>query len=203
MGRPPTRKTRRREGRNPVFLLHVGNICTSSAPISLATNSRRIPGSGSFIRQTPSIKYGTTFTRALHSKYVEDLHESQGQEFFVLGSSNGAIEVEAANINKIRNKLSHVEHLREVSLDGENVSCANSPGESGKICPSAYFRYCSVRVWNLCVSGIRGLDLSKSLIPSWDTVAEITSELPLLERLALKLVPLILSPPTYTDVLLA
>ncbi|KAF9652922.1 hypothetical protein BDM02DRAFT_3183259 [Thelephora ganbajun] len=127
-----------------------------------------IPGTGSFIRQTPSIKYGITFTRALLSKYIEDLHGSQGQEFVVLGSSNGAIEVEAVNLDKIRNKLSHVEKLREVSLDGENVASADAPGEIGKTCPS-----------------IRGLDLARSLISSWDTIAEITRELPLLERLAL------------------
>lgn len=106
------------------------------------SRSRRVPGAGSFIRLTPSIKYGTTFRRALLSKYVEDLHGSQGHEFVVLGSSNGAIEVEAVNLDKIRNKLSHVEKLREVSLDGENVASADPPGEIGKTCPSACFRNC-------------------------------------------------------------
>lgn len=33
---------------------------------------------------------------------------------------------------------------------------------------------------------IRGLDLSMNLLPSWDDVALISSELPSLERLALK-----------------
>ena len=102
--------------------------------------SRRVPGAGSFIRQTPAIKYGTTFKRALLSKYVEDLRGSQGQEFVVLGSSKGAIEVEAVNLDKIRNKLSRVEKLREVSLDGESVASAGPPGEIGKLCPSMRFR---------------------------------------------------------------
>lgn len=34
--------------------------------------------------------------------------------------------------------------------------------------------------------GIRGLDLSKNLLPSWDVVSAITNELPRLQRLALK-----------------
>lgn len=34
--------------------------------------------------------------------------------------------------------------------------------------------------------GVRGLNLSMSLVPSWQSVAAITSELPLLERLELK-----------------
>ena len=106
------------------------------------SRSRRVPGAGSFIRQTPSIKYGTTLKRALLSKYVEDLHGSQGQEFVVLGSSNGAIEVEAVNLDKIRNKLSHVEKLREASLDGESVASADPPGEIGKTCPSTCSQDC-------------------------------------------------------------
>ena len=92
------------------------------------------------------------------------------------------------NLDKIRNKLSRVEKLREVSLDGESVVSADPPGEIGKTCPSACFRRCIVfgcKIYPLH-KGVRGLDLTRSLIPSWDTVAEITRELPLLERLALK-----------------
>lgn len=152
--------------------------------------SHRVSKAGTFIRQTPSVKYGTTFTRALFSKYVEDLHGSQRQELVVLGSSNGAIEVEAVNLDKIRNKLSHLEKLREVSLDGENVAAADPSGEIGRTCPGAWFpRSYSVRFYRLhALPAIRGLDLTRSLIPSWDTIAQIARELPLLERLALKYV---------------
>lgn len=145
MGRPPTGKTRRCQGRRPVLHLHVGTLRTSRTVLLPTSCSRRVPGSGSFIRQTPSIEYGTTFIRALLSKYVEDLHGSQGQEFVVLGSSNGAIEVEAVNLDKIRDKLSRVEHLREVSLDGENVARADTLGETGKTCPSGCFRNTSAQ----------------------------------------------------------
>ena len=44
------------------------------------------------------------------------------------------------NLDKIRNKLSRVEKLREVSLDGESVASAGPPGEIGKMCPSVCFR---------------------------------------------------------------
>ena len=91
------------------------------------------------------------------------------------------------NLDKIRNKLSHVEKLREVSLDGENVASADPLGEIGKTCPSSGFRNCILFGCMIyALPGIRGLDLTRSLIPSWDAVAEITRELPLLERLALK-----------------
>jgi hypothetical protein len=36
------------------------------------------------------------------------------------------------------------------------------------------------------VKGVRGLDLSTSLIPSWDLIALIAAELPALRRLSLK-----------------
>jgi len=173
----------------------------SRAFVSPPSHSHRVSKAGTFIRQTPSVKYGTTFTRALFSKYVEDLHGSQRQELVVLGSSNGAIEVEAVNLDKIRNKLSHLEKLREVSLDGENVAAADPSGEIGRTCPGAWFpRSYSVRFYRLhALPAIRGLDLTRSLIPSWDTIADIARELPLLERLALKCVASPeLFPPAHT-----
>ncbi|KAI0317464.1 hypothetical protein OF83DRAFT_1276525 [Amylostereum chailletii] len=129
-----------------------------------------IPNSGSFIRATSAgIDYGRSFLRALVEKYVELPRGTSAQEFVILGSSKGAIEVEVVNMDKIRNKFSRLEHLRDISLDKENVSRADEPGLLRAKCPS-----------------VRGVDLSFSLIPSWDVIALITTELPLLERLALK-----------------
>ena len=56
-------------------------------------------------------------------------------ETVVLGSSRGAIEVEAVNLDKIRGNLSKVEKLREVSLDNEQVAVVDPPGEIRKTCP--------------------------------------------------------------------
>ncbi|KAI0306717.1 hypothetical protein B0F90DRAFT_1623181 [Multifurca ochricompacta] len=123
---------------------------------------------GSFIRPLPSVQYGKTFLSALIDKYVEQFHGSDTQETVILGSSNGAIQVEAVNLDKIRGKFSDLERLREISLDKENVSGADPPGEIRKKCPN-----------------VKGLDLSYSLISSWDVIALIAIELPSLERLGL------------------
>ncbi|KAI0282126.1 hypothetical protein BGY98DRAFT_955847 [Russula aff. rugulosa BPL654] len=127
------------------------------------------PGAGSFIRPLSSLQIrGQTFLCALINKYVEQPHGSDTRETVVLGSSNGAIQVEAVNLDKIRGKFSNLERLQEVSLDKEGVSQADPPGEIRKKCPS-----------------VRGVDLSYSLISSWDAVALIVVELPSLERLSL------------------
>lgn len=127
------------------------------------------PGAGSFIRPLSSLQIrGQTFLCALINKYVEQLHGSDTRETVVLGSSNGAIQVEAVNLDKIRGKFSNLERLQEVSLDKEGVSQADPPGEIRKKCPN-----------------VRGVDLSYSLISSWDAVALIVVELPSLERLSL------------------
>ncbi|KLO19152.1 RNI-like protein [Schizopora paradoxa] len=129
-----------------------------------------VPGSGSFIRPSQSISYGCTFLEALSSKYIELLHGEKQKESVVLGSSNGIIEVEAVGLDKVRSKLSNLQKLREVSLDGENIAVCDPPGSISKISPN-----------------IRGLNLSKNLIASWDMVAFIASELPKLEVLDLSL----------------
>ncbi|KZT69805.1 RNI-like protein [Daedalea quercina L-15889] len=126
-----------------------------------------VPNAGSFIRPSSNISYGHSFLEALASKYIDVPHGS-GLEKVVLGSSNGTIEVEAVGLDRIRGKLAHLERLREVSLDGEGVASADPPGAIAKACP-----------------GIRGLDLSKNLFPSWDVISTIVCELPNLQRLAL------------------
>ncbi|KAL7283642.1 hypothetical protein ACG7TL_003078 [Trametes sanguinea] len=127
-----------------------------------------VPNSGSFIRPSPTVSYGVTFLTALTSKYIDVPRGDVSSEKIVLGSSGGAIEVEAVGLDKIRSKLARLERLREVSLDNERVSKADPPGEVKRTCP-----------------GIRGLDLSKNLIPDWDTVGAITVELCDLRSLSL------------------
>jgi tubulin-specific chaperone E len=72
----------------------------------------------------------------LSSKYVEELHGSAFQETVILGSSNGTIEVEAVDLDKVRTKLADLGRLREVSLDKENVSRSDPPGAVLRTCPS-------------------------------------------------------------------
>jgi hypothetical protein len=146
----------------------------------------RIPNAGSFIRPSASIIYGTSFLRALMSKYIEPLQGSASQEKVFLGSSKGSIEVEVVGLDKVRSRLANLQMIKEVSLDGENVARADPPGELSGSCPSELYMI----VIYTCSHGrfldLRGVDLSLSLLPSWDVVAAIASELPALERLALK-----------------
>ncbi|KAF8586092.1 RNI-like protein [Ramaria rubella] len=126
-----------------------------------------IANSGSFIRPGPSIVLGRSFLEALSSKYIE-IPLEMSTEKVMLGSSNGAIEVEAVGMNKVRSKLSRLGNLREVSLDKENVARADDNGQIRLRCPN-----------------IKGLDLSRSLIPTWEELARIVGELTLLETLGL------------------
>lgn len=150
----------------------------------------RVQNAGSFIRPTPSISYGTSFLKALYSKYVELPHGSESQEKVLLGSSNGAIEVEAVDLDKIRGKFAHLDRLREVSLDNENVSRYDEPpGTIRATCPSKSNSERARKYFDCSYAkGVRGLDLSTSLISSWDLIARISAELPALQRLSLKYV---------------
>ncbi|KAL5490033.1 hypothetical protein ACEPAI_4866 [Sanghuangporus weigelae] len=127
-----------------------------------------VPGSGSFIRPSPAISYGQSFLSALVSKYVDLPHRDGQKETVILGSSSGAIEVEAIGLDKVRGKLARLERLREISLDAEEVAYADSPGEIKRTCPN-----------------VRSLDLSNTLLASWDTIAVVANELPALRELSL------------------
>jgi tubulin-specific chaperone E len=77
-----------------------------------------------------------SFLAAVRSKYLEDLHGSGTQETIVLGSSAGAIAVEAVNMDKIRNRLSHLDRLRDISLDDTEAGYADPPGAVVSASPS-------------------------------------------------------------------
>lgn len=97
-----------------------------------------VPNAGSFIRTTAQISYGTSFLTALTEKYIENPRNSSSVEKVILGSSNGAIEVEAVGLDKIRAKLSRLDTLREASLDSRNVATAGSSGDIRRTCPGEY-----------------------------------------------------------------
>lgn len=101
----------------------------------------RNPNSGSFVRPSANtLSYGTSFLYALHNKYIDSTPRNTGvQEKVTLGSSNGAIEIEAVGMDKIRGKFAQLDHLKELSLDNELVATANDPGLVYKTCPSEPF----------------------------------------------------------------
>lgn len=137
MGRSSTRKAQWNQRRQTVFYLQVGVL--QIAPFYRCPDIRysRIPNSASFIRPSASINIGCSFLQALSSKYVEIPLETSNEKV-VLGSSKGAIKIEAVGMNKVRSKLSKLERLREVSLDNENVARGDGAGEIRSRCPSAY-----------------------------------------------------------------
>jgi len=94
---------------------------------------------GSFIRPTANIIYGISFLEALTSKYIEALHGSEVQEKVTLGSSQGAIHVEAVSLDKIREKFARLDRLREISLDNANIVRADPRGSILKTCPSKQY----------------------------------------------------------------
>ena len=73
---------------------------------------------------------------ALYEKYVEVPHAQDQKETVILGSSNGIIEVEAVGLDKVRRKLSKLERLRQVSLDGMDIAHADPSGTLASICSS-------------------------------------------------------------------
>lgn len=119
------------------------------------------------------------------NKYVEAEHGSVTLEKVVLGSSNGAIAVEAVGLDKVRRNLGNLNRLREVSLDCEPVATGDAKGDILATCPSEINGHSS-RYDAEHRKGIRGLDLSATLLATWKAIADITAELPHLERLALK-----------------
>lgn len=118
-------------------------------------------------------------------KYVEAEHGPDTLEKVVLGSSNGAIEVEAVGLDKVRRNLGNLGRLREVSLDCELVATGDPKGVILATCPSEISSY-FLHYISKYQKDIRGLDLSASLLATWKAIASITIELPYLERLALK-----------------
>ncbi|KAG8839223.1 hypothetical protein FRC18_000079 [Serendipita sp. 400] len=129
----------------------------------------RSPTGASFLRPSaPSLHFGRTFIAALREKYLEDLHATSIKEAIVLGSSDGAIEVEAVDMNKVRNKFAQLEKLKEVGLENYMISKAGPAGEIKAVCPN-----------------IRRLDLSRNLFASWSEIIEIVEQIHALESLTL------------------
>ncbi|KAF8323648.1 CAP Gly-rich domain-containing protein, partial [Cantharellus anzutake] len=129
-----------------------------------------IPGAGSFIRQTAETSFGVTFRRALEDKYLSGLNAHEEKlapntaEVFLLGT----IEIEAPNFDRVRQKFSRIEKLKELSLDGEGVSSIEADDELRRWCRN-----------------VQGLNLSKNLFTGWNSILVAMSFLPALKSLSL------------------
>ncbi|KAL7415269.1 hypothetical protein BDY24DRAFT_439705 [Mrakia frigida] len=132
----------------------------------------RLANSGSFIRpSSPKIVLRKPFLATLKDRYVATTAENTPleHESVILGRSG--IEVEAPNLAKVRKRLAKLRELREIGVDDEGVGgMGEGEGEEMK----------QMGEWKT-----RGLNLSSSLIPSWEVVALIVQHLEKLDSLIL------------------
>ncbi|KAJ3176945.1 hypothetical protein HDU85_006475 [Gaertneriomyces sp. JEL0708] len=126
----------------------------------------QVPNAGSFVKADkviPQESFPRTFLQALREKY---LGEQPADSIVLLGSTG--IEVETVGWEKVARKVSKLSNLQEVGLAGMRVGYADPMGQISITCPA-----------------IVDLDLSRSLLSNWTSVAEICRELPMLASLRL------------------
>ncbi|KAG2220549.1 hypothetical protein INT45_004155 [Circinella minor] len=136
------------------------------------TSSSGNETSCSFIRFHPTkVQTAKPFLKTLMEKYLDDTTTSNdsekdlGQVYF---GGNKNLVVETVGFDKVQRKQSQLNSLTVIGLANLQVGSAGIPGEI----IAHNFR-------------IRDLDLSKSLIRCWDTLADIVSQLPSLSILRL------------------
>ncbi|GAA5814954.1 hypothetical protein MFLAVUS_011488 [Mucor flavus] len=141
--------------------------------------SCRYPTSGSFIRyHAEKVITGGNFLKALMDRYtVEDeITTIKGEEYVkekdvgeLYFGGNKQIVVETVGFEKILRQLKQVNMLKVVGLAEQ---CIQSAGEPNEILQAKL--------------AIEDLDLSRNLISNWDTISDITKQLPNLNILRLK-----------------
>ncbi|CAO3616259.1 unnamed protein product [Cunninghamella echinulata] len=143
----------------------------------------RCQTSGSFIRySSKKISTGQTFLEALETKYNADKqftneYDASKDNGLVYFGGNKNIVVETVGFEKVERKQSRIGALKIVGLSNNKIV---SVGEDQVIAKA-----------NL---SIEDLDLSKNIFNDWDTVANITSQLPQLKTICLNYIRLL--PPT-------
>lgn len=176
--------------------------------------TRRIKGSGSFIRPTNKVSYGSSFLKALRHKYVGAYQQPAAEEKVAYSRRNLAeIEVEMPNMDAVAKRAEKLGKLREVGLGGwRRVEGAEETAEGQVEVARAYdddeeevegkkiaetcaseFR-CYFLIYPTLIFlwlDIRWLDLSRSLLPSWAELSRITIGLTHLDTLVLQWVRLL------------
>ncbi|WWD18642.1 hypothetical protein CI109_103095 [Kwoniella shandongensis] len=90
----------------------------------------------------------------------------------VLGSSSGAIVVEAPNIGDVRERVAKLEKLRNMGFEDESITSLGGSQEVREVLRTR-------------LKGLKWLNLSRNLIYDWDDVLEIVEHLEGLEILTL------------------
>ncbi|UZJ51852.1 hypothetical protein CBS101457_001172 [Exobasidium rhododendri] len=157
----------------------------------------RVRNAGSFIRPSANLSFGSSFLQAVKVKYVADVGEplkgspGRADSKTYTRKNLSDIEVEAPNMAGVVQRLSQLHKLREVGLGGwkrkgeldEQISASESYAEVA-VAIDRRMGEGKGTIQETCPN-IKGLDLSRSLLPSWLELSKITCELPLLESLLL------------------
>lgn len=123
--------------------------------------------SASFVR-LHSLSMGVTFVEALFCRYRGNSTKEEQDEMYVLSASQRRVAIELVGVNKIQEKLMHLENLFHVSLEYAGVSQPGPVHEIHDILPK-----------------LEELDLRGNLLPDWQAVGLICEELPALKFLDL------------------
>lgn len=123
--------------------------------------------SASFVR-LHSLSMGVTFMEALFCRYRGNSTKEEQDEMYVLSASQRRVAIELVGVNKIQEKLMHLENLFHVSLEYAGVSQPGPVHETHGILPK-----------------LEELDLRGNLLPDWQAVGLICEELPALKFLDL------------------
>ncbi|XP_063216134.1 tubulin-specific chaperone E isoform X2 [Bacillus rossius redtenbacheri] len=130
----------------------------------------RHPTSGSFVRPH-KVSLGQPITCAIIERYGAVEGDMAGVNKDNLESLKHEIKarfIEMVGFDKVNKQQSHFEDLKIVSVCKMMVNGAGPPGHLQRMCPN-----------------VRELDLSKNLLNTWESVAEIAVQLEFLENLTI------------------
>eukprot|EP00164_Ancoracysta_twista_P006539 GFYU01009116.1.p1 GENE.GFYU01009116.1~~GFYU01009116.1.p1 ORF type:complete len:599 (-),score=184.01 GFYU01009116.1:22-1722(-) len=118
------------------------------------------PTSGSFLRPDKALP-GTTFVEALVTKYSKQENaEEEAKELFVYSVRDKPMSVDFVGADKAKARQSQLTRLPEASVRGENVDSAGGDDEVAGTVPALTL-----------------VDLSRTLMSSWEEVGKICVQL--------------------------
>jgi hypothetical protein len=129
--------------------------------------SSRIPNAASFLAEDSKLArfdWGRSFLDALREKYLTKANQD---DTIYVGSGRGVV-VQTVGWDKMEEKLSKLDSIREVGLSNMGIAHGNQKGEILNTCPA-----------------VEDLDLSRNLLADLESVAAICRELPNLKILRL------------------
>ncbi|PWN35997.1 uncharacterized protein FA14DRAFT_146124 [Meira miltonrushii] len=166
-------------------------------------NCRHNTNAGSFIRPSSSkLSFGSSFLQAIRYKYVTEPEVENASNTAISAQQYSRknlaeIEIEAPNMEGVRRRNAQLHRLREVGLGGWKMERGDDASSKGDNTASSSESFAEVArafdeahgekegdIARTCPN-LRWLDLSRSLLPSWQELSNITKDLQHLETLLL------------------